>query len=154
MSVPAPTVDIRKPPQSFDDLVDWLEGWSYRLVLLEEYPLPDLRAAVATTTRAVRAHRADFEVRIAAVVTGAGSSPLTQVVRSDHEWFELSIEQLGWFLRVVEGEDHGGHRQALGQFGRVLAEALRRHRRDERALLSTNDPRPSPTGSRSRQNTN
>jgi len=47
-----------------------------------------------------------------------------------------SIEQLWWFYRVVEGEDHGGHRQALGQYGRILAEALRRHRAEERAFAA------------------
>lgn len=147
--------DLRRPPADFDQLLDWLEGWSYRLVLLEEYPLEDLRAAVATTSAAVRAHRVDAEKQIRGLpAEGRGHAQLIQVVRSDHEWFEISVEQLGWFLRVVEGEDHGGHRQALGQFGRVLAEALRRHRRDERSLYSANESHHSRTASRSRENTN
>jgi len=138
MAFPSPSVDIRAAPVDFDELVDWLERWSYRLVLLEEYELHDIRTAVESVERAVHAHRARFDPWVRAI--GPKDEPTSRAVRvvlSDHEWFEISLEQLVWFLQVVEQEDHGGHRQALGQFGRVLAEALRRHRRDEAWLEGT-----------------
>jgi len=138
-----PEVDIRSPPLSFDELIDWLERWSYGLVLLEEYPLSDLRTALSEVEKAVREHRVSADrwvvpLRTADEETAQGA----RVVLSDHEWFETSVEQFWWFFRVVEKEDHGGHRQALGQYGRVLAEALRRHREDERRL----EPRRSRSG--------
>ncbi len=130
-----PEADPAVSPDSFEAKVDWLERWSYGLVLLEEYPLGDLEVAVTEVERAVRAHRASSEgwvtrLLVADELTAQGA----QVVLSDHERFETSIEQLRWFLGAVVEEDHGGHRQALGQYGKVLAEALRRHLADERRL--------------------
>jgi hypothetical protein len=116
-------------------LIDWLERWSYGLVLLEEYPLADVRAAITEVENAVREHRISADrwagpLQLADEEAARGA----KVLLSDHEWFETSLEQFWWFFRVVEKEDHGGHRQALGQYGRVLGEALRRHRVDERRL--------------------
>jgi len=135
MSSPRPQVDVRRPPAEFDDLVEWLEGWSYRLVLLEGYALDDLRTAIRAVESSVEGHRKSTEPWLARLLEGdTETSRVTRVVLHDHEWFQTSLEQFWWFFRVVEGEDHGGHRQALGQYGRVLAESLRRHRRDERWL--------------------
>ena len=104
-------------------------------MLLENYPVPDLRAAVTAVESAVRTHREATDPWIAALLGGDEEvSRTARVVPHDHEWFVTSLDQFEWFLRVVEGENHGGHRQALGQYGRVLAEALRRHRHDERWL--------------------
>ena len=135
MAADFPSEELPPPPPDFDDLIDWLEHWSTRLVLLEEYSLSDLGTAVAATERAVQDHRAEA----ARWPTSLGSldadtERTLRLVLSDHDWFRISLEQLRWFLGVVEADDHGGHRQALGQFGRVLAEALRRHRVDERTL--------------------
>jgi len=132
---PRPEVDIRSPPGTFDELVAWLERWSYGLVLIEGYSLPEIRAALLAVSEAVSAHRRAADPWLAALPpmdeeTARGA----KLLLSDHEWFETSLEQLWWFFHVVEKEDHGGHRQALGQYGRVLGEALRRHRSDERRL--------------------
>ena len=124
-------------PASFDELIDWLEGWSYALVLLENYTLSDLRAAIAAVASAVRSHREAADPWIIPLLgEDDETSRAARVVLHDHAWFVTSLEQFDWFFRVVEGDDHGGHRQALGQYGRVLAEALRRHRRDERRLAA------------------
>lgn len=132
---PGAPVDLRRPPPDLDDLVPWLEAWSLRLVLLEEYPLHDLEGAVAATGRAVELHGIEAERWLTSLgrVDPPTSAAVT-VLSNDHRWFATSCEQFRWFLGVVEQEDHGGHRQALGQYGRVFAEALRRHRRDERAV--------------------
>lgn len=136
-----PGTDPRYPPSAFDEVVDWLEGWSYGLVLLEDYPLADLRDAISTVDSAVRAHRRETESWVVQLVDAdEATSRTARVVLHDHTWFGTSIEQFRWFFRVVEGDDHGGHRQALGQYGRVLAEALRRHRRDERWLEARRSP--------------
>jgi hypothetical protein len=135
MPSPRPGNDLRSPPSSFDEIVDWLEGWSYALVLLESYALTDLRAAITAVESAVRAHREVTEPWVAPLIDADEETSRTaRVVLHDHAWFVTSLEQFEWFFRVVEGENHGGHRQALGQYGRVLAEALRRHRCDERWL--------------------
>lgn len=136
VSLPRPAVDITRVPSDFDALIDWFELVSYALVLLEEFRLPEIRSAVGAIERAVLAHvRAS---PLGTLLSPTGESPLSaleRVVDADHVWFRTSLEQLRWFLSVVERDDHGGNRQALGQYGRLLAESLRRHRLDERELL-------------------
>lgn len=135
MAFPRPPVDLRAPPAEFDDLIDWLERWSYALVLLEEYPLPDLRLAVSAVARAFGRHRVASDPWLTSIrPEDEEISQGVRVMLHDHEWFVASLEQLDGYLRVVEADNHGGHRQALGQYGRVLAEAMRRHRREEREL--------------------
>ena len=137
MPFPRAEVEIRAVPGDFDALIDWLEGWSTNLVLLEEYPLPEVRAALDAVDRAVRAHRTGADRQLQSLPASSDAAARgRRILLSDHVWFETSLDQLWWFYRVVEQEDHGGHRQALGQYGRVLAESLRRHRTDERALLA------------------
>jgi len=117
-------------------------------VLLEEFPVADIRAAIMAVGQAVARHRATTDPWMALLLTSDEETARgARVLLHDHEWFATSLEQFWWFFRVVEADDHGGHRQALGQYGRVLAEALRRHRRDERWLESRRNARPpaSPT---------
>jgi hypothetical protein len=127
---------VRRPPD-LDALIESFDRLSSGLVLLERRPLGEVRDAIEALEAAVQAH-----------VTAAGAAPATTdgrarersgrvgEIESDHRRFPTSLEQLWWFYRIVEGDDHGGHRQALGQYGRLLAEALRRHRADERAAPS------------------
>jgi len=129
---PRPKVDIHSAPDDLDLLVDWFEQVSYQLVLLADWPLFEVERAVTIFAGAVNEH-----IRTTSL-TGADSAAedeVGQVLAADHRWFATSIEQLGWFLGVVQREDHGGHRQALGQYGRLFAEAMRRHRADERRYL-------------------
>jgi hypothetical protein len=144
---PRAEVDLRTAPADFDALIEWLEAWSYNLVLLEDYPLEQLRVGLAAVESAVRAHREVAEHWLASRNPSDEETMREAIVlQSDHEWFETSIAQFWWFFRVVENEDHGGHRQALGQYGRVLAEALRRHRADEQPVLSAPAPLPVRSG--------
>jgi len=135
MVVSRSPVDLHAPPAEFDEMIDWLERWSYSLVLLEEYPIPDLRSAVSEVTRAFARHRVTSDPWLTSLrLEDEEMARGVRVILHDHEWFVGSLEQLDGYLRVVEAENHGGHRQALGQYGRVLAEAMRRHRREEREL--------------------
>lgn len=129
---PRPTVDIRHPPQGFDALIDWFDRVSTNLVLLEEYELEDIRRSVGWVAAALEAHGRSTETP----PTGSLEGPVelrdrARILAADHEWFRTSVGQLWWFFGVVEREDHGGHRQALGQYGRVLCESVRRHRAEE-----------------------
>jgi hypothetical protein len=139
----------REPPGPLDDLVAWFDQVSQALVLLEPFPIADVRGAVHALRRGMEAHLRGAD-RL-----GAGDGPpvdsgsrLERVVRSQHERFAVSLDQLDWFLAIVEREDHGGHRQALGQYGRLLAEAFRWHRELERALEADAGAtvRPAPPG--------
>lgn len=141
----ADPVDWRRPPRGFDPLVEWWELASLRLVLLDDVPLEEVRAALRQLTGAVQAHCAEYRVLLdRGDRAGTPSVPLLRILSADHDWFATSLEQLWWFYGIVERENHGGHRQALGQYGRVLAESLRRHRSDEQAFLGSV---PDPAGS-------
>jgi len=126
VTIPRAPVDVRRPPADLDALVEWLDGVGQNLVLLEPYPLDDLRRAVAAVDRTVRAHCAAPPPR--------SSDPRRATeLEADHRRYAGALEELRGLLRVVELDDHGGHRQALGQYGRVLAESLRLHRALETA---------------------
>jgi hypothetical protein len=128
-------VDPTAPPPELDARIDWFENFSYALVLLAEFPLGEVGAAVRAFEVSVREHLRDRSLE--ATPTSRLPAPLREtwaVLAADHAWFVTSIDQLEWSYAIVEGEDHGGHRQALGQYGRVFAEALRRHRAEERAF--------------------
>ena len=124
-------------PADFDRAVEWFEETSTSLVLLAEYPLTEVEGAIRSFASRVRDHLGESSPRIDATEPPPGILRETRaLLRSDHAWFSTSIDQLDWFYRIVAAEDHGGHRQALGQYGRILAESLRRHRSDERAYLA------------------
>jgi hypothetical protein len=123
-------------PFDFDAVVDWFERLSSAMVLLAEYPLPEVERAIREFESRVRAHIHESGARLDATNPPSGAATDARaLLRADHAWFRTSMEQLDWFYRIVANEDHGGHRQALGQYGRVFAEALRRHRADERLYL-------------------
>ncbi|MGA8302962.1 MAG: hypothetical protein WA547_09775 [Thermoplasmata archaeon] len=131
------SIESPRSPLELDDAVEWFERRSGELVLLEERSLDDVRAEVREFEERVQEHLRTFD--IPAPPPAASRTDLSKVrasLISDHACFAISVAQLDWFLRIVEQEDHGGHRQALGQYGRVFAEALRRHRNDERAYLA------------------
>jgi hypothetical protein len=136
VTFPRPAVDVRRPPAEFDDLIDWFELVSYNLVLLAEYDLEEIRRAIEVVEREIVRHCTEAgESRDLLRASSTELRVLADVLDSDHRWFATSLEQLDWFFRLVERDDHGGNRQALGQYGRAFAESMRRHRSDERDLI-------------------
>ena len=133
-------------PREFDALVEWVDRVSRNLVLLEAYSLPEVASWVDAVDRTVRDHLSTYSDLTLSRSVGRRDddfATLRRTLEEDHARFRVSLDQLRWFCRVVEEDDHGGNRQALGQYGRVLAEALRRHRRDERAYFGRTElPRP------------
>lgn len=136
MTIGPALLDLGHPPDGLAELADWFDAMSTGLVLLEPYPLPDIRRAAANFRDEVRMHTTTSEARIEGLALPPDRTirSLREIVRSDHRWFEISFEQLDWFLAIAEKEGHGGNRQALGQYGRLLAEAMRRHLADEGRL--------------------
>lgn len=138
--------EIVVAPREFDALVEWVDRVSRNLVLLEAYSLPEVASWVDAVDRAVRDHLSTYRELTPSRSVGRRDddfATLRRTLEEDHARFRVSLDQLRWFFRVVEEDDHGGNRQALGQYGRVLAEALRRHRRDERAYFGRTElPRP------------
>lgn len=124
-------------------MIDWFDRVSSNLVLLEECPLKDVGTAIGAFAGRVRDHIREYDGRLDAE---KGRTPdkadARSVLRSDHARFAVSLEQLDWFYAIVARDDHGGHRQALGQYGRVVTEALRRHRADEREYLGASSVQP------------
>jgi hypothetical protein len=131
--VSGPTEETLGPsPSEYEPWIGWLDRASQGLVLLEPYPLEELRTVVRRVADGVALHTREYDARLGAAPPSGGRPATWALLRADHAWFSVSLEQLAWFFGIVENEDHGGHRQALGQYGRLLAEALRRHRDLER----------------------
>lgn len=150
-----PRVDPHTPPADLDRLIDWFDDFAYGLVLLEEYSLEEIRAALDALGGPVNQHCRPGRVPGEPSVPGQpGASDLPRLLVSDHERFRTSIEQLEWLYAVLVHENHGGHRQALGQYGRAFVESFRRHRADERlfgrsvALPSAGPASPPASGKR------
>lgn len=72
----------------------------------------------------------------------ATSPGLARMLEREHRWFGESIGGLRELARILSVDDHGGHRQALGQYWRLVVESARRHLNDE---VATSDA--GPTGS-------
>jgi len=120
----APAPDPRRPSDGIADLIDWFDGLSRGLVLLEPYPLSDLGQAVDRFAR-------ELEDHVVSAASGTAHLWFGSLEDQDHARFRESVTELRGLLSVVEHEDQGGHRQALGQYGRILAEAYRDHRMRE-----------------------
>lgn len=138
MVTPLSLAEAHAVPRSLDAMIPWFESLSCGLVLLEPYALDDLRHAVNSFRELLLRHLARSDAPTSAAVS---SDPVRRLVEADHRRFSATLEQLGWLLGIVESEDHGGHRQALGQYGRLVCEAARRHLADERALAYGPRPR-------------
>lgn len=113
---------------------------SVALVLLEPIDRAELDRALAEFAAAVREHVAlwhdrDREPRLFGTL---------DLLREEHRRFLGSLEVLDWLTEIVRRDDHGGNRQALGQYGKILAEALGRHRLLERGFEPPSSGGPPP----------
>ncbi len=108
----------------FDRAVAEFGGLSQQLVLLDDIALPELARRVTGFEEALRSH-------IGGAASDGAAAPISSEIDEDHRTFAESIEVLEWLLGIVRTDDHGGNRQALGQYGKVLAEALLDHRARE-----------------------
>lgn len=121
----APDVALGRIIESFDRL-------SYGLVLLEPYFIEEIAAAVRTLRRSVERHiETSRRIWEGEQGTSTRDSLLRRELRDDHARFRTSLEELNALLGIIRRDDHGGNRQALGQYGKILAEALRIHLRAE-----------------------
>lgn len=145
---PSPeTLRTPGPPAELDPLIEWFDRFCADLVLLKGYPLVDVRASIQAFDGAVRGHISGSAARDAA----AGADEPARRDRADrleaeHRRFATSLEQLWWFYGIVAADDHGGNRQALGQYGRLVAQSLREHRGEERGLPRPGGPLGRPRG--------
>lgn len=142
MALGPPPVGRAVPPVELDRLIDRFDAFCDHLVLLEEYSLAQIRTALETIRGPVELHcRAGWEGVEERARDVPGAPELYQRLTADHARFDDSLGQLDWYCAILARENHGGHRQALGQYGRVLAESFRRHREEEREFLRrTTDP--------------
>jgi hypothetical protein len=117
------------PPTRLPELIPWFEEFCRGLVRLSRPSLSEIRAAVSAVEVALRA--------------GAPkpSNPGARGVDAG-PWRE-ALGQLHWLLGIVEHDDHGGNRQALGQYGLLVAESLRGHflPADPSVPMAAGDPR-------------
>ena len=132
---PQDASDPRDPARDkeLDTEAELFERLSLDLVLGESRTLPEVRAIVLSFGEALRQHvdRGSVARRPGPSEGGPGSVRSARL-DAEHQRFRESLRQLAELLVVVEREDHGGHRQALGQYGRILVESLRAHRAEER----------------------
>ncbi len=129
------------------------------LVLLHAIAATTLERSVAKLETVLKEHQTAFGAWTSHRRFPGPDARVADLVRGDHGTFFSSIDQLHWLLGIVRRDDHGGNRQALGQYWRVLLEAMGRHSDDERTLvngsarsrhLESPPPGPQPAGDRRR----
>ena len=137
-----PVVDPReRSPAGVDEALERFDRFSSALVRLEVFSLEEVRGSVAAFLTEVEVHLGGSPIPpVGSDRPPRAGPPEGDRLEGEHERFRTSVDELRSLLGVVEGDDHGGHRQALGQYGRIFAEALRLHRRDERAATAADGP--------------
>ena len=123
---------LRASIERLDRRSEEFDRFSYGLVRLEPHSLEELRARVGEFARSVERHLHDGD---ASAAPAHGGGAVARRLAAEHGRFRSSVRELVGLLEVVERDDHGGHRQALGQYGRIFVEALRVHLRDELTLV-------------------
>lgn len=96
------------------------ESLSRGLVLLEEIPEAELFERIARFDKLLREH---LNGAAPSLEQGPPDGPLGE----EHRRFVEAVGVLEWLGGIVAHDGHGGNRQALGQYGKILSEALRDH---------------------------
>jgi len=129
------------PEPLLDDAVEQFGQFSASLVRLEPHSLEDVRRIVDGFASLVEGHLREAPQPPPGASRGVGRWSLSdERLHQEHDRFLSSIGQLREILAVVEADDHGGHRQALGQYGQIFVEALRVHRAEERRKAKSRVP--------------
>ena len=111
-------------------ILETFERMSSSLVLLDPYSLDDVARTVMEFRQSVEDHLEGCGRSSETLDDSSGSlPPHRQEESSDYAKFAVSLEELNALLEIVRSDDHGGNRQALGQYGKILAEAWRHHLR-------------------------
>ena len=138
---------LRSATQSIRTVSDLLARWSELpddLVLSRTREDGRVERAARELAEALREHasRVDRLLALSSDDARIGSASAGRL-RREHEVFATSVSELKGLIAVVHREGHDGNRQALGQYWRLLWEALRIHVEDEeRGLgLRLGDPR-------------
>jgi hypothetical protein len=102
------------------------------LVSLEDYPIEMVEDAVTDLEDVLRGHVSGGAARPPVSAYRDGSLNAERLER-EHLRFRESFRELRFLLTVVRNDNHGGNRQALGQYWRILLEALELHLAEESA---------------------
>jgi hypothetical protein len=117
-------------------LVTEQSGVADGLVLLHDHPLSVLqRETDRLRQRLLERHPGSMEWMLRGTETAGGDRAASRRIRAEHERFRASLAQLDWLLTIVRENDHGGNRQALGQYWRILLGSIVPHVEEETRLL-------------------
>lgn len=129
-SMEGPAIQCNEIRRIVDDQIHFAES----LVRLASFSQEEISSEVRRLRDAVLDSHLDSNLTIRSEVREVPSRIILARLESDHRIFPTSIEQLEWLLQIVRNDDHGGNRQALGQYWKLLLEALTRHLDDEDGL--------------------
>jgi hypothetical protein len=106
------------------------------LVLLHDHSLSVLqRETDRLRERLLERHPGSMEWMLRETETTGGDRAASRRLRAEHERYRASLAQLDWLLTIVRENDHGGNRQALGQYWRILLGSIVPHVEEETRLL-------------------
>ena len=112
------------------------EALAEDLVRLEVFSLAVLREETLALRGAVgEGHGSLMKLAWNSPEPGVLDAKAAAQLESDHARYPTSLDQLEWSLAVVAREIHGGHRQALGQYWKILLESVVTHLTEESRLL-------------------
>ncbi|MGA7923635.1 MAG: hypothetical protein WCA77_06635 [Thermoplasmata archaeon] len=115
-------------------LVDEQSTLAEGLVRLAPYSRAEIASAIHRLRTVLLERHPYRDPRSPGKRSGLVDGRIARRLEGEHRIFVTSIEQLEWFFQIVQDEDHGGNRQALGQYWKLLLEALQRHLDDEDVL--------------------
>jgi hypothetical protein len=117
------------------------------LVLLEPYSIEEIEDRVRSFSGSLHRHlNASQRIRRTGSPAGVSGTVERGTFEVDHARFLNSLRELSTLLDIVRRDGHGGNRQALGQYGKILAEAVRIHLLGEDAEESTYRGKQEPAG--------